>query len=179
MLPEAVNALRGALRRGVYDALSTECGSSVDHIPITCEDVKDGEDVHPPPPLGAEKRVQGSTSTEAHEQRGGTGEGGDRGGKGGGRGWKKQKASHGKQQNSKPNKVAITLGALVCLHTSTGCVISADAIISERDHKKMDEAKFVGATDEITSTIMSRLCRTISSGACIDEQTVRTKKATC
>ena len=89
---------------------------------------------------------------------------------------KKQKVAHGGQQKpgkqqQKSKKVAITLGALVCLHTSTGCVISADAIMNEKDHNKFDEEKSSVATSEIVNTIISRLERTVSSGACIDEQT--------
>jgi RNA 3'-terminal phosphate cyclase len=71
----------------------------------------------------------------------------------------------------KSNKVAITLGALVCIHTTTGCVISADAMVNERDHRKLNAGKSLMMTGEIINTIMTRLERTIVNGACVDEQT--------
>lgn len=80
---------------------------------------------------------------------------------------KKQKSSHGRRFHSK--KVAITLGAVVCLHTSTGCIIYADSMMNERDHNKFNVARSSAAVDDLTSTIISRLEHCVLSGACIDE----------
>ena len=89
------------------------------------------------------------------------------GGNEGGSFSKQQKKHHA----NKKGKVAVTLGALVSLRTSSGCIISADYMVNEKNHKQFDASKSAIAVDEIISTVMSRLERTVCSGACVDEQT--------
>lgn len=84
---------------------------------------------------------------------------------------KNQKYFHSKKgfnHRKKGGKCSVTLGALVRLVTDTGCIISADASVNERDYAKFDSSS---ASCSIESTIMSRLRRVLTSGACIDEQT--------
>mmetsp|Transcript_24720 Transcript_24720/g.41800 ORF Transcript_24720/g.41800 Transcript_24720/m.41800 type:complete len:463 (-) Transcript_24720:54-1442(-) len=158
LLYAAIKTLQHSLESSVRELLSTH-GCVAEDFTICCDAVSDVDNCGTSVKSGNLKTSY--TNSQVDEQ-------GDKSNK------RKQTEFHGKHKNhkhKKPNKVAITLGALVCLYTTTGCVISADAIVSERDHKKFDEAKSLSTTTGILNTVMSRLARSVCSGACVDEQT--------